>query len=343
METARHAAVPLRGRARAARSRTRLRSSGSTSLRDSAGLEGRLDLAARGRKAAGNRRRQGGAPTVPLPPGFPGAAGAGEIRQARAASRSGCPSCGRRWTSTSTRSRSSFEWTAAVAVRLINDGWFRVGGERYAKTHRTFGITTLRKGHVKVRGSRIAFRFRAKHRVLVPHGARRRRARRRDEGAARAFRAGGRLFRYEHNGELVNLGARRLNDYIREYMGEEFTAKDFRTWGGTLVAAIELAERGRGRDGDRAEAHRRGGDALGRRAARKHARGCTGVVRQPGGRRAVSRRANDRRFSAAPFARRRRAGFRARSRGAGAAQPVAFLANSPGARSRLRFRYLSLG
>jgi DNA topoisomerase-1 len=60
----------------------------------------------------------------------------------------------------------SFEWTAAVAVRLINEGWFRVGGERYAKTHRTFGITTLRKGHVKVRGSRISFRFRAKHLVM---------------------------------------------------------------------------------------------------------------------------------------------------------------------------------
>ena len=55
---------------------------------------------------------------------------------------------------------------------------------------------------------------------------------------------GRRLFRYEHNGELVNLGARRLNEYIREHLGEEFTAKDFRTWGGTLVAAIELAERG---------------------------------------------------------------------------------------------------
>src|ERR687887_1300276 len=61
----------------------------------------------------------------------------------------------------------SFEWTAAVAVRLINLGWFRVGEERYAKRFRTFGITTLRKGHVRVRGSRIAFRFRGKHRVRV--------------------------------------------------------------------------------------------------------------------------------------------------------------------------------
>ena len=137
----------------------------------------------------------------------------------------------------------TFEWTAAVAVRLINEGWFRVGGERYAKTHKTFGITTLRKGHVKVRGSRISFRFRAKHRVLC-------RTVLVDAELAEAIKellavpGGRRLFRYEHNGELVNLGARRLNEYIREHLGEEFTAKDFRTWGGTLVAAIELAERG---------------------------------------------------------------------------------------------------
>src|SRR5436190_912762 len=59
------------------------------------------------------------------------------------------------------------EWTCALAVRLINLGWFRVGDDRYTNAHKTFGITTLRKGHVKVRGSRIAFRFRAKHRVMV--------------------------------------------------------------------------------------------------------------------------------------------------------------------------------
>jgi DNA topoisomerase-1 len=137
----------------------------------------------------------------------------------------------------------SFQWTAAVAVRLINEGWFRVGDERYAKTYKTFGITTLRKGHVKVRGSKISFRFRAKHRVLC-------RTVLVDEELASAIKVllavpgGRRLFRYEHNGELVNLGARRLNEYIREYLGDEFSAKDFRTWGGTLVAAIELAERG---------------------------------------------------------------------------------------------------
>src|SRR4029077_2455556 len=59
------------------------------------------------------------------------------------------------------------EKVAAVAVRLINLGWFRVGGDRYAETSRTFGITTLRKSHVSVRGSRISFRYRGKHKVMV--------------------------------------------------------------------------------------------------------------------------------------------------------------------------------
>ena len=59
------------------------------------------------------------------------------------------------------------EWTCALAVRLINLGWFRVGTDRYVRTTKTFGITTLRKSHVSVRGSRIDFRYRAKHRVWV--------------------------------------------------------------------------------------------------------------------------------------------------------------------------------
>jgi DNA topoisomerase-1 len=135
----------------------------------------------------------------------------------------------------------TFEWTAALAVRLINDGWFRVGNERYARSYKTFGITTLRKGHVRVRGSKITFRFRAKHRVLCHTVLV-------DAELAAAMKellklpGGRRLFRYERDGEIYDLGARKLNEYIREYMGDEFTAKDFRTWGGTLVAAIELAE-----------------------------------------------------------------------------------------------------
>jgi DNA topoisomerase I len=134
------------------------------------------------------------------------------------------------------------EWTCAVAVRLINLGWFRVGEDRYAKAHKTFGITTLRRSHVRVRGSRIAFRFQGKQRIWVRTAVV-------DAELADAMREllrtrGPRLFRYRLEGETYNLTARRLNDYIAEFMGEEFTAKDFRTWGGTLIAAVSLAERG---------------------------------------------------------------------------------------------------
>jgi len=137
----------------------------------------------------------------------------------------------------------SAEWTCAVAIRLINMGWFRVGTERYARTTRTFGITTLRKSHVSIRGSRISFKYRGKHRVLVRTAVA-------DPELAAALKTlrdlpgGGRLFRYEYEGSYSNLTGARLNEYIRQYMGEEFTAKDFRTWGGTLLAAIALAEKG---------------------------------------------------------------------------------------------------
>jgi DNA topoisomerase-1 len=135
------------------------------------------------------------------------------------------------------------ERICAVALRLINLGWFRVGSERYARTSRTYGITTLRKRHAKVRGSRVTLSFRGKGSMHV-------RAAVLDAELADTMRellaldGGSRLFRYRRNGDLCALTAQRLNDYIDEYMGEEFTAKDFRTWGGTLLAAIGLAERG---------------------------------------------------------------------------------------------------
>lgn len=135
------------------------------------------------------------------------------------------------------------EWTCALAVKLINLGWFRVGAERYAKRYRSFGITTLTKNHVTVRGSRVSFRYRGKHRVWV-------RTALVDAELAEAMRSllklngGRRLFRFRTDDRLRTLTGRKLNEYIQERMGEEFTAKDFRTWGGTLTAAVALAERG---------------------------------------------------------------------------------------------------
>jgi DNA topoisomerase I len=133
------------------------------------------------------------------------------------------------------------EKVAAVAVRLINLGWFRVGSDRYAKTSRTFGITTLRKSHVSVRGSRISFRFRGKHSIMIRSAIV-------DPELAAAMKEliavpGARLFKFQlEGGGGCNLDQRRLNAYIRTHLGEEFTAKDFRTWGGTLTAAVELAQ-----------------------------------------------------------------------------------------------------
>ena len=133
---------------------------------------------------------------------------------------------------------------AAIALRLINLGWFRPGSERYAKESRTYGITTLRPSHVTVRGGRIKLDFRAKHRVWVRTVVV-------DSELAEAIKelcelkGRGRLFRFRNgDGSLANLNDRHLNEYVRAHMGEEFTVKDFRTWGGTLLAAVELAERG---------------------------------------------------------------------------------------------------
>jgi DNA topoisomerase-1 len=130
----------------------------------------------------------------------------------------------------------------AIAVRLINLTWFRVGGERYMKSSRTYGVTTLTKDHVRVGGRRVTFRFPGKHNVQV-------RTALVDVELAEAVAAlqatpGKRLFRYGLDGRLVNLTDRRLNDYIKQHMGAEFSGKDFRTWGGTLLAAIAFAERG---------------------------------------------------------------------------------------------------
>lgn len=135
------------------------------------------------------------------------------------------------------------ERVSAVALRLVNLGWLRVGGERYVKESRTYGVTTLTKSHVSVRGHRVRLSFRGKHGIRVETTVV-------DDEIAESVRGllkvpgGRRLFRYEWEGDLYNLNGKRLNDYVRIYLGEEFSAKDFRTWGGTLEAAIAFAQHG---------------------------------------------------------------------------------------------------
>ena len=126
---------------------------------------------------------------------------------------------------------------------MINRAWFRVGSEAYARGARTYGVATLQKRHVQVRGSRLTFTFRGKRRTLV-------RATVIDSGLAAGIRelielpGGSRLFRFEDETGLHDLTAPLLNEYLGEFLGGGFTAKDFRTWGGSLTAAIALAEHG---------------------------------------------------------------------------------------------------
>jgi DNA topoisomerase-1 len=132
------------------------------------------------------------------------------------------------------------ERVCAIALRLIELGWFRVGSERYVRDG-TYGVTTLLRRHVTVRGRRVRLSFPAKHGIRV-------RTEVVDPELAVAIRSllelkGPRVFKYEWEDRVYNLTNKRLNEYVKIYLGDEFSAKDFRTWGGTLLAAICFAER----------------------------------------------------------------------------------------------------
>ena len=131
---------------------------------------------------------------------------------------------------------------AAAAVRLIGEAFFRVGSERYERENGTFGLTTLRKSHVTLRGDRVQFEYRGK-------GSIRQRQVVFDRGLAQVVRRlmkspGTRLFRYRQGRRWVDLTAQDVNEYLRSLGTARYTAKDFRTWGGTLRMAIVLDELG---------------------------------------------------------------------------------------------------
>jgi DNA topoisomerase I len=131
---------------------------------------------------------------------------------------------------------------AAAVVRLLGEAFFRVGSDRYAKDNRTFGVTTLRKSHVKVRGDRITFTYTGK-------GSIEQRQTVIDRELARFVRLllaspGDRLFRYRDAGGWSDLTSRDVNAYIRGLAKIAYTAKDFRTWGGTLRVATVLSDLG---------------------------------------------------------------------------------------------------
>ncbi|MGZ8377070.1 MAG: DNA topoisomerase IB [Gemmatirosa sp.] len=132
---------------------------------------------------------------------------------------------------------------AAGVVRLIGEAFFRVGNERYAAENRTFGIATLRKRHVRRVDDRLVFDYVGKESV-----------RQRQTVCDPTLVAlvgqllatpGPRLFRYQDDeGRWNDLSARDVNEYLHDVLGVPYTAKDFRTWGGTLRTATILADLG---------------------------------------------------------------------------------------------------
>jgi len=135
----------------------------------------------------------------------------------------------------------SREKLLAAVVRLLETTMIRVGNDEYAKENQSYGLTTLQNDHVEIDGSKIRFRFRGKSGKTHDIDIRDRRL------AAIVKRCrelpGEELFQYvDDGGELRSIGSDDVNAYLREISGADFTAKDFRTWAGTVLAAIALQE-----------------------------------------------------------------------------------------------------
>jgi DNA topoisomerase-1 len=135
------------------------------------------------------------------------------------------------------------EKVLATIVQLLERSLIRVGNEEYARENRSFGLTTMQDRHVDVKGSKLRFRFRGKsgrqHEIDVT-----------DRRIARIVSKlqdlpGQSLFQYLDDEENVrDITSQDVNEYLREITGEDFTAKDFRTWAGTVLAAIALSTAG---------------------------------------------------------------------------------------------------
>lgn len=133
------------------------------------------------------------------------------------------------------------EKVLATVVRLLETTLIRVGNEEYAKTNRSYGLTTLRNRHVDIAGATLRFHFRGKSGIEHTIGINDRRL----AGIVRRCRElpGSELFQYlDDDDERQSIDSGDVNDYLREITGEDFTAKDFRTWAGTVLAAMALRE-----------------------------------------------------------------------------------------------------
>src|SRR4051794_10075955 len=133
------------------------------------------------------------------------------------------------------------ERVLAAAVRLLDRGFFRIGSEDYAVENETYGLATMRKSHVSLRDGFVVFDYPGKH------GKRRVQSVVDPEVAAvveqlKRRRGGGQeLLAYKRSGRWVDVKSADINAYIKDITGEDFSAKDFRTWGATVFAAVALA------------------------------------------------------------------------------------------------------
>jgi DNA topoisomerase IB len=136
------------------------------------------------------------------------------------------------------------EQVLACAVRLLDRGFFRVGGEDYAVTNNSYGLATMLKRHVRLRGDVLLFDYPAKHgkrrvqAVVDPVVA--------DVVEQLKDRSGGgpELLAYKAGRRWVDVRSEDINEYLKDATGEDISAKDFRTWGATVLAAVALAVSG---------------------------------------------------------------------------------------------------
>lgn len=129
----------------------------------------------------------------------------------------------------------------AAIVYLLQATTMRIGNREYARSNQSFGMTTLRKKHVRIDGTQIQFEFRGKSGVrhsITLHDRRLARIIQRTRDLP-----GQELFQYvDDEGQRHSIGSADVNDYLRQLSGQDYTAKDFRTWAGTVLAAVTLQE-----------------------------------------------------------------------------------------------------
>jgi len=128
----------------------------------------------------------------------------------------------------------------ACAARLLDLGFFRVGGEQYADENGTYGLATMRKQHATVEGDTVVFTYLAKGnqervQAVVDEEVRK------VVLALKRRRSGDELLAYHEDGRWCDVRSQDINDYLRELLGGEWTAKDFRTWHATVLVAVGLA------------------------------------------------------------------------------------------------------